>query len=51
MTTSDQMEIQLNITVVPKDTKINIEIRPGLGAAFPFSKTTPVLITASNVLS
>jgi flagellin FlaB len=50
MTTSDQMEIQLNMTVVPKDTKINIEIRPGLGAAFPFSKTTPVHITVSNVL-
>ena len=50
MASGDQMEIQLNMTVVPKDTKINIEIRPGLGAAFPFSKTTPVHIDASNVL-
>ena len=50
MTSSDQMEIELNMTVVPKDTKITIEIRPGLGAALPFSKTTPVQITASNVL-
>lgn len=50
MATSDQIEIQLNMTVVPKDTKVTIEIRPGLGAAFPFSKTTPALITGSNVL-
>jgi archaeal flagellin FlaB len=50
MTSGDQMEIRFNITVVPKDTKINVEMRPGVGAALPFSKTTPPAITANNVL-
>jgi flagellin FlaB len=50
MTTGDQMELRFNITVVPKDTKINVEMRPGVGAALPFSKTTPPAITANNVL-
>jgi flagellin FlaB len=50
MTAGDQMEIRLNMTAVPKDTKINIEMRPGVGAALPFSKTTPPAITANNVL-
>jgi archaeal flagellin FlaB len=50
MTSGDQMELRFNITVVPKDTKINVEMRPGVGAALPFSKTTPPAITANNVL-
>jgi archaeal flagellin FlaB len=50
MTPGDQMEIQFNMTVVPKDTKINIEIRPGIGASYPFSKTTPSYITANNLI-
>jgi flagellin FlaB len=50
MTSGDQMEIHLNITAVPKDTKINIEIRPGLGASYPFSKTTPSLIAPNNLI-
>jgi flagellin FlaB len=50
MTAGDQMELRFNITVVPKDTKINVEMRPGVGAALPFSKTTPPAITANNVL-
>jgi flagellin FlaB len=50
MTPADQMEIQLNMTVVPRDTKINIEIRPGVGASYPFSKTTPSYITANNLI-
>jgi flagellin FlaB len=50
MTAGDQMELRFNITAVPKDTKINVEMRPGVGAALPFSKTTPPAITANNVL-
>jgi flagellin FlaB len=50
MAPGDQVEIHLNMTVVPKDTKINIEIRPGVGASYPFSKTTPAIITANNVI-
>jgi archaellin len=33
------------------NTKVNIEIRPPVGAALPFSKTTPATITTTNVLS
>ncbi len=36
--------------VVPKNTIINIEIRPSVGAALPFEKTTPPSLTTSNVL-
>jgi len=50
MTSGDQMEIRFLITAVPKDTKINVEMRPGVGAALPFSKTTPPAITENNVL-
>jgi len=47
----DQTEIHLNITAVPKDTTIHLEIRPGLGAAYPFSKTTPSFITMNNLIN
>ena len=50
MTAGDQTEIQLNITPVPRDTKITIEIRPGLGASYPFSKTTPSIIAPNNLI-
>jgi flagellin FlaB len=50
MSGGDQVEIRFNLTAVPKDTKINIEMRPGVGASLPFSKTTPAAITANNVL-
>ncbi len=46
----DQVEIQMNITAVPRDTKITLEIRPGMGASYPFSKTTPAIITANNLI-
>ena len=36
--------------VVPKNTVMNFEIRPSVGASLPFSKTTPPAITATNVL-
>lgn len=50
MTSGDQTEIQFNITAVPRDTKINIEIRPGLGATYAFSKTTPSIIAPNNLI-
>ena len=50
MTSGDQTEIQFNITAIPRDTKINIEIRPGLGASYPFSKTTPSVIAPNNLI-
>lgn len=50
MAAGDQDEIQLNITAVPRDTKINFEIRPGVGASYPFSKTTPSILSANNLI-
>jgi archaeal flagellin FlaB len=50
MTSGDQTEIHLNFTTVPRDTKINLEIRPGLGASYPFSKTTPSVIAPNNLI-
>jgi flagellin FlaB len=50
MTAGDQVEVQFNVTAVPRDTKITIEIRPGVGASYPFSKTTPAIITANNLI-
>jgi flagellin FlaB len=51
MSAGDQMEVRFIITEVPKDTKINVEMRPGVGAALPFSKTTPPANQAINVLN
>jgi archaeal flagellin FlaB len=47
-----QVQIAFQVTPeVPKNTIINLEIRPGVGAALSFSKTTPSEITRTNVLS
>jgi archaeal flagellin FlaB len=46
----DQLEIQLNLTPVQKGTKINLEVRPAVGASLPFSKTTPAAITGNTIL-
>jgi flagellin FlaB len=46
----DQTEIHFNITSVPRDTNIHIEIRPGVGASYPFSKTTPSIISPINLI-
>ena len=51
MTQGDQMEIRIKIDPVPKDTKIEMEMRPGVGAPLPFSKTTPPAIEPNNVLN
>ena len=51
MAQNQQIEIAFNVTPVPVNTQVNIEIKPGVGAALPFSKTTPATITTTNVLS
>jgi len=51
MAQNQQIEIAFNVTPVPANTRVNIEIRPDVGAALPFSKTTPATITTTNVLS
>jgi len=50
MIPGDQTEIQFNITTVPRDTRISFEIRPGVAASYPFSKTKPSIITPTNLL-
>ena len=51
MVQNQQIEIAFKVTPVPVNTLVNIEIRPPVGAALPFSKSTPATITATNVLS
>jgi len=51
MAQNQQIEIAFNVTPVPANIRVNIEIRPGVGAALPFSKITPATITTTNVLS
>ena len=51
MAQNQQIEIAFNVTPVPANTQVNIEIKPGVGAALPFSKITPATITTTNVLS
>jgi flagellin FlaB len=51
MAQNQQIEINFKVVPVPVNTQINMEIRPGVGAALPFSKTTPATITTTNVLS
>ena len=48
-----QNQTQISFKVdpaVPKNTVMNFEIRPSVGASLPFSKTTPPALTATNVL-
>jgi archaeal flagellin FlaB len=47
---NDQVEILFKVAGVPANTKMNIELRPSVGAALPFTKTAPATITATNVL-
>jgi len=46
----DQVEITFFVTPVSANTKINIELKPSVGAALPFTKTAPATIAATNVL-
>ena len=48
---TEQVEINFKVATIPKDTVVNIEIRPAEGAALPFSRTTPATITSTNILS
>ncbi len=50
MNPNDQVQVSFNITAVPANTKMTLELRPSVGAALPFSKTAPATITATNVL-
>jgi flagellin FlaB len=47
---NDQVEIYFGVADVGANTKMNIELRPSVGAALPFTKTAPATITATNVL-
>jgi archaellin len=50
MNPNDQIEIAFKVSPVSANTKINIELRPSVGAALPFTKTAPSTISATNVL-
>jgi flagellin FlaB len=50
ITSQTQVEIDFKVTPVPKNTKMNIELRPPVGASLPFSKTTPASVQKINVL-
>jgi archaellin len=51
MTQNQQIEIDFMVEPVPVNTQVTLEIRPAVGAALPFSKTTPATITNTSVLS
>jgi flagellin FlaB len=51
MIPGQQVEIDFLVVAVPENTRVNLEIRPPVGAALPFSKTTPATITNTSVLS
>jgi flagellin FlaB len=46
----NQTQISFQVAAVPKNTVMNFEIRPSVGASLPFSKTTPPALSATNVL-
>jgi len=50
MNPNDQVVINFNVAGVTANTKMNIELRPSVGAALPFSKTAPATITNTTVL-
>jgi len=50
MSPNDQVEIKFGVAAVPANTKMNMELRPSVGAALPFSKTAPATITKTVVL-
>jgi len=47
---NEQVLIAFNVTPVDANTKMNIELRPSVGAALPFTKTAPATISKTNVL-
>jgi flagellin FlaB len=50
LTAQQQVQIAFKVADVPKNTVMNIEMRPSVGASLPFSKTSPPAITKTNVL-
>ena len=50
MNANEQIEISFKTAPLKPNTKLNIELRPSVGAALPFSKTSPSTIAAVNVL-
>ena len=50
LNTSDPIQVTFDTAEVPANTKIYIELKPEFGASFSFSKTTPAIISATNVL-
>jgi flagellin FlaB len=50
MKAQDQVTIDFLVTPVPKNTVMNIELRPAVGAALPFSRTTPPKLEHTNIL-
>jgi archaeal flagellin FlaB len=47
---NDQVEIDFKIAPVGANTKMIFELRPSVGAALPFTKTAPAMISAINIL-
>ena len=47
----DQAEITFLVAPVPANTRMNIELKPSIGATVPLIKTAPARISATNVLS
>ena len=50
MNPNDQVSINFAVNGVAANTKMNIELRPSVGAALPFTKTAPATITNTSVL-
>jgi archaellin len=46
----DQAEITFFVAPVPANTRMNMELKPPVGATVPFIKTAPARISATNVL-
>jgi archaeal flagellin FlaB len=47
---NEQVEVIFRVEPVPANTKMNMEIRPVIGAVVPYSVTTPVFIDHTNIL-
>jgi archaeal flagellin FlaB len=47
---NEQVGIAFKVKPVPSYSKMNIEIRPVVGAVIPFSKTAPAILDHTNVL-
>jgi flagellin FlaB len=48
---NEQVEITFVVAPISATTKMNIEIRPSVGASLPFTKTAPPKITRTNILN